>query len=128
MGRFADFDASFEQQDPLEVKLFGEVWELPAEMPAVVMLKIARWAAHGRESSTLTSGELLDLAADLIPADTLTAWTSRPEGLSSDRLGQILAWVMRCYMGSADPGEAPAPEEGATGEPTASPPSSTTGG
>lgn len=124
MGKFADFDAQFEAQDPLVVKLYGDEWELPSAMPAIVMLKVAKWAATGRQGDTLTSAELLDLAADLIPAPILDEWTGR--GLSGSRLAQILTWVMGCYMGSArpeSPPEAEAPVEGA-----ASTSSSSTGG
>lgn len=120
--RFIDFDAAWAEAstDPLRVRLYGQEWELPGVMPAAVPLKIARMMADGREATALTRAETFDLAADIIPRETLDAWTAK--GLDVDKLGDVITWVLRMYMGKVDPsGEGPAPEVGA-------PPSSSNGG
>lgn len=111
MSRFADFDAAFAEaearREPLQVRLFGQTWSLPAAMPAAVPLKVARWKAEGRSEDNLTEAELLDFAGDMIPGQVLDAWFAK--GLDIEQLGPIVEWVMAQYMEAMPAGEATAP-------------------
>lgn len=115
MTRFHDYDAAFAEAaaDPIEVTLYGQVWTLPAAMPAAFPLTIQRYIDEGRDPNTdLTRGELLELARTLVPADAVNAWLAR--GLSIPQLMQIVGDLMvdYGYMVAPDgdaPGEANAP-------------------
>lgn len=113
--RYLDFDAAFAEEvaEPITVKLFGEEWTLPASMPAAVPLQVSRWMAEGRADSDLTKGELINLAADIVPADILSAWRAR--GITSDQLGKVIMAIVATYMSGdeASPGEAQGPAAGA---------------
>lgn len=104
--RFADFDAAFAERDakPLLIRLYGRMWELPGVMPAEVPLKLARYMADGRGEDELNEPEKFDLAAALVPSDTLQAWMAK--GLDAEQLGQILLWVLRQYH-SPEGGDGP---------------------
>lgn len=113
--RYADFDAAFAEADaePITMRLYGRVWSLPGNMPAGAVLKVTRLMAAGKAEHELTFAELLDLAADLIPRETLDVWCGK--GLDAEQLAKVLAWLMRIYMGKDvedgdGPGEAPAPD------------------
>jgi len=124
-SNFKDYDAAFaeEKAEPLIRRLYGKDWTLPAVLPAAVTLKVARWNVEGRAREDLSEAEVFDLAADIVPADTLTAWTDK--GLSTDRLAVILMDLIVEYaaragvdLPSADPdaeGNAPTTPSEATG-------------
>lgn len=114
MDRYADFDEAFSEEaaEPLRIKLYGQEWELPATMPAAAVLRVTRFMAEGRDpEQDLTRAEHIDLAADLIPRETLNVWLAK--GLDIDQLGNIVSWQMRQYLGAQDgdgQGEAQAPD------------------
>lgn len=96
-----DFDAAFAagdapQLEPIRLTLLGQRWELPAAMPAAPTMKVARWMTEGRAEDDLTNAEILALAADMIPGDTLNQWLAK--GITMDRLGEVLVWVLGQYM------------------------------
>lgn len=110
-ARFRDFDEAFAEQaaEPVRVRLYGRDWELPGRLPAAAPLKIARYMGEGREQTSLTAAELLDLAADLIPRVTLDEWLAR--GLDIEvQLPGIIEWLLRAYMGDDAVDEAAAAE------------------
>lgn len=116
-ARFRDFDEAFAEQaaEPVRVRLYGRDWELPGRLPAAAPLKIARYMGEGREQTSLTAAELLDLAADLIPRVTLDEWLAR--GLDIEvQLPGIIEWLLRAYMGDDAVDEAAAAEVVAAGE------------
>lgn len=119
MDRFADFDAAFGPADgdpvePVRIRLFGHVWELPGEMPAAAPLRVSRLMADGRSEESLTDAEVLALGADLIPGQVLDAWHAR--GLTLQQLEQIILWLIGQY------GQPTSPAGDAQGEATPPPP------
>ena len=131
-SRFVDYDAAFAEQEaaaqPLTRKLFGKVWELPGTPPASVVLRLARLMADGRSETDLNDGELLLIAVDLIPGDTLEAWTAK--GLDTPQLTLIIEDLMAEYGPQLGVGvKAAADAEGNEVTPeTAATPSLPTGG
>lgn len=119
--RYADFDAALEETtaEPLMVRLYGQDWPLPATMPAAVPLRMARLLADGRDQESLSMAEILAIAGDVFPPETLDAWLAK--GIDVDLLGQVVSWVFKQYMGKAldgdepDPGEASAPSSSSSG-------------
>jgi len=124
--RFIDFDAVVAERDaartPVRVRYAGKEWDLYPSMPAIITMRIVRWTAEGRSGDTITRGELLELAADLVPPDVLDGW--HEEGIDNEDLGDLLRRVFQAYTteDGGGLGEAQAPE-GADPSPT----SSTTG-
>lgn len=113
MARFFDFDKAWEERaaeqgavDPVQVKMFGELWDLPVRLPAAVILRGARLMEGG--DRVLSDRELIVLAADLVPGNVLDAWFAR--GIDMVQLADVLRELLPVYMGAdgADPGEAEA--------------------
>lgn len=103
VGRFYDIDAltatggeSSELVEPVTVRLFGEDWALPGELPLEVLLTVSSWIAdsHG----DLTVAQALALVGKLVPADVLTAWQAR--GLTADQLAAVVAVLTGVYFGT----------------------------
>lgn len=122
---YYDFDAAFAERSrkPKRMKLFGRHWHLPPALPAAAVLTVARWVREGRASldspqATLTDAELVLLAEDLIPGETLSAWHAK--GLDIEQLGPIIEWVMVQYRDQIEEAlgrggaEAPPVTEGAS--------------
>ena len=95
--RFLDFDESMEEDDtpPMPVKLFGEIWYVPGELPAAVPLKLARFMSDGRADDTLADFELIDLAGDVVPAPVMKAWQDK--GITTPKLGYVLMGILKAY-------------------------------
>lgn len=102
MARHFDFDAARAERraEPITVTLFGQVWTLPATVPAQTVLVTARLLAdladeHGDvdiNSLELTPGTVAAIAESCIPAETLTAWFAK--GLELDDLAEVLKTVL----------------------------------
>lgn len=102
MARHFDFDAgrSERRAEPITVTLFGQVWTLPATVPAQTVLVTARLLAdltdeHGDidiDALELTPGTVAEIAESCIPADILSAWFNK--GLELDDLAEILKMVL----------------------------------
>lgn len=112
--RFHDIDALLAEQtaDTITIRVFGEDWQLPAALPAIIPLLLARWVADGREADDLTNAECLLFAEALVPGEILDEWKRR--GLTVDQLDPIISAIVS-EIGLASPGEAAPP---ATGAPT----------
>lgn len=128
--RFVDYDAAFaeldEQAKPLTRRLFGRDWELPGVPPAAVVIRLSRLFAAGREAEDLSLGEMMALAADLIPAPVLNEWMDR--GLQMEQLAIVIEDLIDAYgaqlAGDTTPGGGAVPEAEAptTGTSTSSSP------
>lgn len=110
--RVIDWDAAWAEEDaraeilrPLRFTLYGREWELPFALPAAIPLRLAQWQVAGDDE--LTKTQLLQLAIDLFPQDYLEAWFAK--GITADRLGQVIAWVIDRLMGDEAPTDAPEP-------------------
>lgn len=120
--RFHDFDAAWAEADAetITVRLLGEDWELPAQMPAAFPLTIQRYLAEGRDPNVdLTNGELLGLLRTMVPADIFDAWVGA--GLPLSRLGEVITYLMGEYgfraPDAVDPKVAPTGPETTTFSP-----------
>lgn len=129
-GRFRDFDAAFAERDqgrseerrqPITIRLYGKRWDLGYDLPAAVVLRLGRLAEDGDLSNVdlkdpKIAGEVMGLAADLIPPKVLKAWTV--EGIGVEDLAEVILWVLTQHrFGQPEvdaSGEAPAPTEAET--------------
>lgn len=124
--RYRDYDAAFAEANreapPIVIRLFGQDWELPGDLPASVVVRLTRMMADGRSEDELSVAEQMTLAMDVIPAEVLDAWLAK--GLDTDQLAVILLDVVSEYgaqlddpSSDSDGGEGPegsAPETGDT--------------
>lgn len=96
MSKFIDFDAFMQEtkQEPIIIRIFGEDEELPASLPADIILEIIRKNKNGQ--STMTDAETFGLA-ERIFGDKLTKWCEK--GLTVEQLEALIVKVMGIYTG-----------------------------
>src|SRR5690606_26455096 len=121
VAKFVDFDAFWEETKPEEVepkqiKVFGEVINLPATLPARIMLKAMRY----QEDNSRGLGEQMEAYIDdlklFVGADGVEQWLDR--GIEAVQIVQIFTHIISMYLPAAEDGDQ---EEGngkapATGE------------
>lgn len=97
-GKFIDFDRQFAQMqhDTITIQLFGKQYTVPAIIPAVVPLELARY-----DDQKAVPTKVILRAARLIFGDALDEWATHPE-FSSDMLGDVIKGVFKMINGDAD--------------------------
>lgn len=86
---FKDFDDAVEAVEPIRFKLKGEVYELPGEIPASVVLMQLRSLADG---GTINAMEWLTM---LLGQETLDKMVQT--GVSFPELVTLLNWLLQEY-------------------------------
>lgn len=89
---YKDFDKFFNEmskKSPITIKLYGQTWELPADLPASTMLVAIRSAKAGQ--SELTQAAQMELAIDMLGRENVKEWCSR--GMTMPQLENIMTWV-----------------------------------
>jgi len=121
VAKFVDFDAFWEEAQPekteaKQIKVFGEVIDLPTTLPARIMLKAMRY----QEDDSRGLGEQLETYIDdlklFVGADRVEQWLDR--GIEAVQIVQIFTHIIGLYLPAAEDGDG---EEGnakapATGE------------
>lgn len=124
--KFLDLDAALNEEaeaaEPLQVRLYGQLWNLPGTPPAAVTLRLSLWFENGlivdgKPTSEVTGAALTLLLADMVPKDVLDQWFAK--GLGTDQLFILVPKILQLYRerglmgaGGAE-GEATAPKKGA---------------
>jgi len=93
-----DFDAFWAEAQPQkghEFKLFGETYELPASMPASVVLRFTRLHRELGPNAALPAAEAYELAYDIFGHEHVDAWCAK--GLTDIQLQDLLAWAADVY-------------------------------
>lgn len=115
--KYIDFDEAWKEQDktPVVVRMYGKDWELPAVLPAKVMMEVIRIQAEAGPGHELNEAQLVMMINRIVPEETFAAWME--SGLSVDQYGDVIAELFQVYTGQdirADAeGETTAPEDGA---------------
>jgi hypothetical protein len=102
MTKFHDFDQAWDEHqaalgdepEPIQVKLLGEKWQLPGDMPAAVQIHGARLFGAGERS--LTMAEIIHFTAMLVPQEILDRWLAK--GIGVNKLAWMLMRLLRIYM------------------------------
>jgi hypothetical protein len=104
--QFRDFDQFFDERKakgkPLVIRLFGQLHELPSEMPALLMVKVMRAAevakAHNLDSmqQALSDADVLDMAEAIFGRERLDAFCAK--GLGIEQLGSVVEWCAEQYQ------------------------------
>lgn len=119
-----DFDASWAERGikPTRVRILGDVYQLPAEPPAKLILLKARMR-NGDRNREVEQTEVVEMLATMI--GRLNVDRLLDKGIGPTQLLDVMQYCMR-HMGQ-NRGEADAPKAGATAS-TGSSSSSGTGG
>jgi len=121
VAKFFDFDAFWsesmpEEAEPKQIKVFGEVIDLPTTLPARIMFKAMRY----QEDNSRGLGEQMEAYIDdlklFVGADRVEQWLDR--GIEAVQIVQIFTHIIGMYLPAAEGGDG---EEGnakapATGE------------
>jgi hypothetical protein len=109
--RYRDFDAFFaeQQREPVKLKLFGEVHELPPSLPAVVVLKMIRMQKEHGSMARVPHADLTEMAVAIFGEERFDQWCK--QGLDVDMLAELIKWTMQEYMGR-NQGNGKAPKKG----------------
>lgn len=108
MAKFVDFDAFWEEAQPerteaKQIKVFGEVIDLPTTLPARILLKAMRY----QEDDSRGLGEQLETYIDdlklFVGADRVEQWLDR--GIEAVQIVQIFTHIIGLYLPAAEDGD-----------------------
>jgi hypothetical protein len=92
MENYKDFDEFFdelEKKPAVTIKLYGKEYDLPTEIPAVIMLETFKAYKSGKKE--VSEEKQLEMAFALLGEENVTEWCSK--GLSMTKLAQIMKWA-----------------------------------
>ena len=110
-GRLIDFDAARAERasEPLELRAYGQTFELPGSMSASLFLDVLRLQSERGDKAEVTPGDAIDLLGRVLPDDVLEELLERAD-FSAEDFVELAALVMRAYMSKVSrPGETQAP-------------------
>jgi hypothetical protein len=96
-SRFLDFDALWEEQEhtPVIVRIFGKDEELPAYLPASVVLNLMKHQRSGKLEK-LDGAEAMELGISVFGRERVERWSSE-NGLDIMQLAALLKHVVKMY-------------------------------
>lgn len=103
MSRYKDFDA-FESErtgEPVEFKIKGETFQLPATLPAAIPIKAMRLQKKYGNEAEIPQNELVDLSISMLGESNLQKLLDL--GIDTDELGEIIQWLFEQYSGKQLP-------------------------
>lgn len=126
-SRYADLDEFLAEStgDPVELKLFGEIWQLPPSVPADLMIRVERLYAfiaerlEGDPQATIPDDldlDIMDTAQRMCGAENVAQWMERR--LDRNQLWGVVFRVMAIHNGRVDEkpeGKPKAPKKGRSG-------------
>ena len=96
MGKFKDFDSFYQEHEeiPLQFKIFGTNYTMPASMPAKLMIEILR----GKKEDDLDPMIVLEICESLLGQQQLEDLTKK--GLTIEQMEDIIEWAAGEYGGN----------------------------
>ena len=88
---FDEFFKETNKESNISITLFGEVWPLPSELPAFVMLETYRSSKEGLAG--IDDKKQMELAVSMVGEVNLDAWCKK--GLTIPQLTEIMKWVAK---------------------------------
>lgn len=118
--RFIDFDAARaeREQEPLRLRAYGMDFELPASVPAAVLLDIMKLQAEQGDDAEVGGVEALGIMRRILPASVLETLLARDDFDIEDFV-ELTGLVMAAY---GDAGNPSAPNRAARRHPPKSAP------
>lgn len=103
-SRYRDFDAAFAEakEEPVVIRLYGEEEQLPAQLPAALVLEILRLQAA--QGSNLREEDIFTISTKLFGVDRLNRWADK--GLHIGQLTDLMVWTLQQYGVGAPEGRA----------------------
>ena len=97
MSRFKDFDAFWQEKkaEPLEVKVFGKKYKLPATLPAALVIRLMRLMAEDQGDAPPPPGEVVAMLEGMFGKKVLDEWAAK--GITMDQMVDILEWCVQQY-------------------------------
>lgn len=113
--RFYDADALLQEvaQAPVVIRLFGEDHELPGDLPALIMFRMARAieAQKSGEAVEMSGTDVYDILCAIVGKERLDGWLSR---IGVRQSGVLIELIFNAYRPAGDQGNGLAPASGAT--------------
>jgi len=119
-SRFKDFDAAWAESilAPLTVKVKGKTYDLPAKLPAKVVLIIARTKMQGGDpDAQVPLDTIVNMLEPFFGGSVLTEWIEA--GIDVDQLSDIFKWSMSMYGGDNPDEKDPETEDDEAADPKA---------
>ena len=98
-NKYKDFDQMFAEMkvETIPFKAFGKVYQIRKEIPAVVVLNMARL----EDGQSLPNRLIFEAAEQIFGRDTLNEFCAQP-GLSADKLSAMMRWAFEAINGVED--------------------------
>lgn len=102
-NKYLDFDRQFSEmkRETITVRLFGEDVTIPAQIPAIIPIELARY-----EAKSNVPMPVLIRAANMLFGEKITEWAQRPD-FTADMLGEIIVRVFGAINGTDEGDEEP---------------------
>lgn len=100
MSNFKDFDAFFSEMEKkpiVQIKLYGKVYDLPSELPAVTLLQTYKASKSG--DASLSEAKQMEVAIDMLGEANVAEWCDN--GMTMTQLAEVMKWAAQQYMGKA---------------------------
>lgn len=93
---YMDFDNFWSEkvQEVIKIRLYGEDHELPASVPAEIVLGILRMQAEGIKE--VPDEKVLLMTESIFGTERLAAWCAK--GMTVDQMGDLLSWALDQYQ------------------------------
>jgi hypothetical protein len=114
MSKYRDFDAFWAEKDkdPITFTVFGKKYDLPAEVPASLMLKVMRLQQNEGNSAAVSFETIEELLTGILGKEQFKSLLE--SGIGMAQLTDVLDWIMSAYNGAEDAeGNPEAPQDGA---------------
>ena len=114
MGKYRDFDAFWaeKKKEPITFTVFGKKYDLPAEVPASLMLKVMRLQQNEGAGAAVSFETIEELLTGVLGKEQFN--TLLESGIGMAQLSEVLDWIMDAYNGGDDTeGNPEAPQDGA---------------
>ncbi len=99
MTKCKDFDKFFQEvkKEPIVIKVFGEYYNLPAEMPASIMLETAKLQKSLEEDEQVPVDKTFEIAESYFGKEQFEKLIKT--GISVNQLGAVIEYVSTLYGG-----------------------------
>lgn len=98
-NKFKDFDAMFSEMkaETISFRAYGKMYQIRKEMPAVIVLEMARMESDAQLSSQL----IFRTASAIFGEETLRELCSKPN-FSANKLEKMVEWAFKTINGKPD--------------------------
>jgi hypothetical protein len=98
-----DFDQFVREQtsEPVIMRVYGQIEELPAELPAMILLRVSDMQERGEKQTNMK--DIFEMAYAVFSEQRVKAWLQK--GMSINGLETMLSHAMQIYTGKMGDGK-----------------------